>query len=683
MVCTGLAGTQTDGEGPIRPARRDRRVTLLVLQMVFQWVLYLQAGWDQVAGTWSVFNPDTYATLTIARTWAHAHPLRLLPNQPPGTILSDLLSPLFYSVGCWLGFRDTSSFVLWSYIVCLLVSVGASLALLRFFERFAPEVAFPAAALCMAFPGIYVNIFATNFGFLFLFFWVALASLHSLPRFMLFAVLAALMRPESVLTYGLLVALYAGVNGRRRLGWCLLGLLPSAVPPMVYRHLTGGLFPQGVVPQNVLRYHGLFEGIGTALPIAADQIKGGLLGFFSSRAGIGVQDAAWIGSLPPPVFLLGTYALYKKHRPWLAPAAIYLLVLIVADSFTVFAGLHYNRHLHTLTPLFFGFALGAVRDILGRRRRLFAAATGLLGIAVALQFVATLSVNRRSVRGLARDKLVVDFLLRHFPRHTVIDSRGRLLYWADSRLNLVELSPATDAELGRHVKYYWRVTEIGEAAQRFCAGPVILFSEDGAQDVVTRWLMTMRRGEIAAFVARYSDTVRLSLLDLSRACDSPPHPAPYAELDVGDFLSEHRCGYSHHDSLDAPLGAFLLEGDGFMDGGRPGVTRESFELPVPEGGGVLVARLRGDYQGRTLRILNSQPGGLSLRESPFMVTAGRDTVFNETVTTGPGFAHVAIPVLAPGMTRFTTTGFFNSFHYWVYPADVSGFLPQMTLEHHD
>ncbi len=649
-------------------SRRHER--LLLLQLVAQWLVYLSLGWDSIAQTWALFNPDTYATLTIARTWAHGHPLRLLPDQPPGTILSDFLTPLFYSLGYWLGFRSTSNFMFWAYVLCFVVSLVSGLALWRFFRLFTPEVAYQATALCMAFPGIYANIYCTNFGFLFLFFWAAMASLGSVRLFVLCSSLAGLMRPEGVLTYALLATLAIAVNGRRGWGWILAGVVPLGIPPLISRRLTGGFFPQGVVPQNLFHYETTFDTVRQALLTATDQIKGALLGYFPSAVPIGVQEAPWPGALFPGVLIFGLWGVYRARRPWLVPVVGYWVLLTVADSFTVFRGLHYNRHLHTVTPLFVGFGLAEARRLCGARRSLWGVIAGSVGVYVALQFLALLGVNHRSVRGLARDKVVVDFLLAHAPDHTVIDSRGRLLYWADSRLALLELSPATDAELGRFVRYYWRLPELGEAVQRRAGHEAIVFSEDGAQDVVTRWLLSMKTREIASFVARYTDTVRLSVVDLAHLADRPPYPSPHAELDVGDYLSEWRASYTFRDSVDAPLGEFLHPGDGFWDGGRPGVVEERFVLPVPEGGGVLVVRLRGEYAGRTQRVSRSEAATLRLEESPVEVQASGKIVFRDTVRLERGFTHLVIRLREGGMVPFTVRGYYHSYHYWVYPASV-------------
>ena len=90
---------------------------------------------------WSVPNPDTITTLTVARTFIHGHPMSLNKGDPPGTILSDLLSPIFYSVGYYLGFRSTNAMIVWVYIMVFFISILAFTFVYLFFKRELPEVA--------------------------------------------------------------------------------------------------------------------------------------------------------------------------------------------------------------------------------------------------------------------------------------------------------------------------------------------------------------------------------------------------------------------------------------------------------------------------------------------------------------------------------------------------------------
>lgn len=660
----GATGQARDGA-----STASRGLGLILLLVTAQWILYLSLAWDPLSGTWGLFNPDTYATLTVARTWAKGHPMRLAPDAPPGTMLSDLLSPLIYAPGYVVGFRSTSGFVLWSYLVCLAVSLGSALALWRFFQRFFPAVAVPATCLSVAFPGIYTNLYSTNFGFMFLAFWMAMGSLGRVWPLVPLAVVAGLFRPEGFLTYGFLLALHRIVGGAWRWVPKALGAAVLLLPHAVYVSLTGSLMPQGVVPQSVLSYHTLSRALGVAMALSVDQLKGLLLGSFASAVRMGVQDGAWLG-LPPPLVGAGALVWLAVSRGlWLLPLAPFLLLLVVGDSLTVFAGLHFNRHLQVLSPLLFGASLEGLWWLWGRNRTGFRWSVAALGGLVAVQFLGTLELNERSVRGWARDKLVADYLVERVPHLPVVDSRGRLLYWADGRLRLLEASPSIDPLLARHVRLFWRLPELGEYLQRRGAGPVVVFSEDSNPDLVTRWLLSLGSRRLASFPARYTDTVSLFSVDLSPYRDQPPWPDPCAELDVGDFLSEETASYVWRDSLPLPVGAFLIQGEGFADGGRPGVVRERFRLPVPRGGGFLVARLRGTYEGLTQAVLGSTPATVSAQDGWYTVRADGRVVYSQRLSLGPGYAHVVIPVSGDGVVQFETSGFFNSFHYWVYPGD--------------
>ena len=324
---------------------------IILMLVIVQWAVYVLIAYDGNAEIWCPIHNDTLYTLAFARSWVHGHPLQLVPGDPPSTMHSDLLSPLLYTPGYWLGFRSPEAFILWSYIEILIVALIGSYFVWIFFRRFLPEYALPATLLSILFSGVFNNLFHTNFGFFFMFFWGALAYMERIPLFITFGVLAGLTRPEGLLIYALLAYLYCTVNGTGKLKYIIIGFPLLCIPPVIFKLLTGTFVPQGVVPQNIIRYEGLFDSLYIAFSSVSDQLKGTLLGLYPSSTTIGIAGSGWLGSLPPFLFIFAIIGLYRNNRRWLPPLMIYLLVIILSDSFTRFSGVHQNRHVHVLSPL--------------------------------------------------------------------------------------------------------------------------------------------------------------------------------------------------------------------------------------------------------------------------------------------------------------------------------------------
>ncbi len=642
------------------------RLLLILVVVVLQWVIYLMMGYDSQTGIWTPVHPDTMNTLMMARTLAHGHPLQLLPGDPPSTMLSDLLSPLLFSGGYWLGFRSPSSFILWAYIECLIIALCSAYFIWRFHKRSIPEVAFPATLLSMIFTGIFSNIFHTNFGFFFVFFWGALAFIDSFPLFILFSILAGLTRPEGIMVYLLLVLLFSTTHGKSRLWRFLPGLLPLLIPPLLYKILTGSFVSQGVGPQNIVQYEGFGGSIAVAFSGITDQIKGGILGIFPTSAKIGSEGSGWLGSFPPFLFILALLGLAKYKKWWLAILSSYLLIAIVGDSFTLFSAAHQNRHISFMAPFFFGFALWFVRGIQIRGISLYVPMTVFFSLMLGLQFFGAIPGQRNVKAQIACDKQITDHLLSEWSETEVLDASYSVSYWADRRLKCHTLSPASNPYLGAYVRSYFRPLEISELVQKLYPTRVAFVSYY-ENSLTERWFSQFTTQQLKSCMRRYKNIAEARLLDLSKIKDQAPYGDPYSELDVGDPSSEIACRYKFRDSLERPLGSFLMEGDGFWDGGRPGIIAEEFDLPVPENGGTLVCRYRGSFQGNILEEFDKSPVALSVRRSRLRVAADGIEVFNGVVSLEEGFTYLEIPLAYGGVVHFDMEGAVHSFHYWVYP----------------
>jgi len=645
---------------------REELLLIYLLLLLFS-VIYLQICYNDELHVWSVPNPDTITTLTVARTFIHGHPMSLNKGDPPGTILSDLLSPIFYAVGYYMGFRSTNAMMLWVYIMVFFISLLASTFLYVFFKRELPEVAFVATSLCVLFSGIYHNLYSTNFGYTFLFFWGALAFIDSLPLFLTFSVLASLLRPEGPFIYALLLYFYVLRHGRERLWRVIVPGLISFLPFVVYKFITGSFFPQGVQPQNIIRYEGLSNGLFYGLSVFIDQIKGLLLGYFPAQIRIGISGSAFVGTFPPLLFIFSLLGLWKHKREWSLPLLLFLIFLIAGDSLSIFSAVHENRHIHLITPFFIGFSIYFVYKFREREKSYFPLYITYILLFFVTQFIVSSINSRKSAVYNSGDKEVTDYIAEKYPHTPLVgENIGGLYYWGDDRIRITCLSPGIDPYLGKYLRYYVRFAEISEYLQRRVSDTVLMVSylEDR---YITKWLIekfSIKR--IKTFQNNLKKRAELYLLDLTRIKDKPPYGKPFDELDVADPISEYQHRYRYYSFTKRSVGNVLFEGDAFFDGGRPYIAVEDFVLKFPEGGGILVARYRGLYPAKVQSILDKFPVNFHIERATLTIYANGREIFKKDVNFQDDFTLLEIPVSESGFVRFHLEGLFNSFHYWVY-----------------
>ena len=643
-----------------------KRLILIFMAIFLQWIIYLQIANDPGAGTWSMSNPDTMCTLSVARSWIHGHPLQIIPGEPFTTILSDLLSPLFFSAGYWLGFKSLSSFVLWAYIECVFITIFSSYFLWKFCKRYIPEVAFPSTLLSILFNGVFSNIFSTNFGFLFLFFWGALAYLESFPVFMTFSIIASLMRPEGIAIYIFLVILRLMLKKGDNKWKFVPALIPILMPFGIYKILSGSFLPQGVLPQNIFHYHGVLEGFADASSVVTDQIKGGLLGLYPAGHKIGAYTSAWLGTFPPLMFIFSIFGLCKYKREWLALIMIFLLFLLIGDAFTIYPGAHQNRHIQILTPFFFGFAFYFLYNVKIDRKAFYYFAIFFFFLLNSLQFYGSLSSKRHNIEQFFRHKEVTDYLLSEYPEsHVLVQSMGPL-YWSDGRLNLHILLTSVDPYLGKYVKYYNRNLEISEYVQKFYAKKVI-YVDYYRNTQVDNWLRQFEPEYAKTFEYMGNKFAKVNYIDLNKIKDKPPYAHPYSDLDVGDPFSEKEYNYRYKQYQEKPVVGCLMEGKNFWDGGRPNVTMENFDLNVPETGGILICRYKGLFSGEVFKGDEASSLNLVIRNSNLKIFCNEIPIFEKQIYFSRDFFYLEIPLKEGGKCHFRIEGLFHSFHYWVYP----------------
>ncbi|MBN1426357.1 hypothetical protein JXA88_17555, partial [Candidatus Fermentibacteria bacterium] len=421
--------------------------------------------------------------------------------------------------------------------------------------------------------------------------------------------------------------------------------------------------PQGVAPQNILNYYGRVDALHIAMASFTDHVKGVLLGLFPSGTTVGQAGSGWIGVLPPLLLFCAVVGLLIARPRWLVMIGAAVTLFTFADSFTSFSGTHWHRHLHVFTPFLIGFGLLGARLICGTQAWAYRTIVGFFFVVILLQLVGSLAENRRAVGGIAADKAAVDHIAAQWPGALVMDESGKAAYWGDNRVRWFVLSPQVDAEMGRLVRRFGRLTELGEVIQRRSPD---LWLDYGVSGSLGTWLRSVTDSLTTVWAGEHRVQIRGVRPDA--LADSRPYPSCADELDVGDPLSEYAHGYRWRDDLIMPAGGFLHRDGCIADGGRPLVTREQFTMRVPPHG-VLVARYRAEYDGFDL---GGTQAAVSLNLDRLFVTilAQGDTVYHHAPHLSSGFVDVWVPLSVEGPTQFEVSGLFHSYHYWTASAPV-------------
>ena len=647
---------------------KDRRFILIILLIIFLWVILLQIGHSSSRG-WTLDNPDGYANLTFARTWIQGHPYRINPGDPISTAPSDYIYPLLVASGHFLGFDSKELLVLWTYILNLLLIIGSALFLFRFFKGFFGEVAFVSSALSVLFPPIFINFFSgTNFSLFFFFFSGALANLSTPPLFLFFAIGAGLSRAEGLLPYLFLSFLLLTINHRREWRKLALGVLPLSIPLFLNLRFTGSLMPQGVVPQFLFHYDGIGGSLEQASFNIINHIKSTLFGLYRPGEVFGTWKKADIfGSLPPFLFTFFIIELTQKERRWITlPAAIFLLLLILGDSLTVFSGIHYNRHILPLFPLIFAISF---RGILLLEKKIKGLYQVLLILILAFIFFQTIPVftqYKSSIARTQRSKEVGIWAEKNLAKgSSIFLLENEIFYWINSH-KLIFLSPAMDPIFGRYIKFYRRDTEICELIQR-CYGETS-YLLTGTYIPIVKWLEQFKTesAKVFSWIGAEEETF-LYHLDLSPLRAKRFEEKTVDEIDIADPISESRHDYNRISSSPARLCQFPGRIKGCYDAGRVTEGEESFSMKISENGQSLVCLLSKEFNGYQVLITGEEKKVSFRLENPsYRVLIDGEEVGKGRIEGNIQLIEIPIPAdIKKEKVRITVKGRFVSYHYWI------------------
>ena len=645
----------------------ERQLKLLMfLVIVLFWILVFQSS--RIEGIQGIVKPDTAATLVYARSIAKGYPFRIYPQAPMGTMLSDILSPVIYSLGYFIGFRSPEWFSVWAQILVLIVLLISANFLWVFFKKIAPEVVFPGVLIGVIFPAVYLNTYSTNAGFLFLFFWGALAYMDSFPLFFTFSILAGLSRPEGFLIYSLLFFLRFSEKGKEKIPIFLSGYLILFIPFIVYKCMTGHFLPQGVAPQSLFRMFTFWDSIFIGAKNTFDILKGFFLSFFKFNERTGLFGLSGSGSLPPLVFLIGFLSLLKYKKSWAFAIFFLILLLTLGDGFSIFAGIHGNRHIAFITPIIFLFSFKLIKDFETKIRHIYPFFIVFTTFFVLIQFVGSLPLSRITAKRDFERYKIAKYIEGLDGNEPVIKEAGSLHldYWLDGSRRIINITPGIEPIFGRYVIYYGRYTEMAELLQNMIDSTCLLVDYFEKNRPIQNWLKDFSIEELKEFYSDYVPVAKIYRINVSKIKDKPPDGFRiFSELDVGDPISENKHCYKYYNDLPVYVGGPLVKGDGFFDGGRY-VLVDEFYMDIPQGKSFLVMRIRGVYNG--YRTDYSTPITIKTSGNPeLQVYINNEVIFEDTIQIDTGYTYIRVPLFSQngGEVNFRIECPRNIFHYWV------------------
>ena len=344
----------------------ERRSFILVyLTAFFFWIFLLQILFISTGGQWFLPGKDGYTNIIQARSWFEEHPYSINKGDVPTTAAPDHFYPLFESLGFFLGFKSPESIVLFTYIFNFLLLCFSLYFLYRIGKEYGKDISFHLPMLTLLCFAIFINFFMNNdISLLFFSFYGALAFMKS-PLFYLFLFLSGWSRPDGVFAAAFLF--YLKWKEEKQFSIVAFLVFLSSFGQFLLNKLIGGTFiTHGVRPQSLFKYMPFYCAVSEGILNFLENLRASFLGFYPLKYSFSRVGEPQIVQFPPLFLFLTLYGIYISRSTMALPFFFLLLLLFLGDSFTIFAGIHLNRHFLHLYPIIFLFGLLGIEGIKNR-----------------------------------------------------------------------------------------------------------------------------------------------------------------------------------------------------------------------------------------------------------------------------------------------------------------------------
>ncbi len=312
-------------------------------------------------------SADVYAEAIYSVRIAEGYFFKLNPDEGFSNFPSGYLHPFVYALLYILSFKNKELFILFTYIFNSLIFLLTLSVIKNFYKKYFNEKSvFPLILLFLSIPFTYNFYLTLNFPLYTLFFYLSLCFIDNKFFFLIFYLVLVFTRPEGVILFPFYI-FYRFYKDKKLYNIFFLSiLLLISLSPFILNKILTGYFTTLAVRAQSLFFN---------LEFNAALIKG-FKNFFRHFAGmffgfpiLNIEISEYLSSIIyPPFFLFFVifYLFKEKNLLKLFLFVLFLLILFL-DSFTIFSGIHFSRHIAYFYPvliLFFYESLKKIKNFL-------------------------------------------------------------------------------------------------------------------------------------------------------------------------------------------------------------------------------------------------------------------------------------------------------------------------------
>ncbi len=668
----------------LKITEENKWILLILLLAVFFWIILVQTLSIRCGSGLGIPSEDGYTNLLFAKRWAQGHPYQFNIGDKPSTAAPDHLYPLILSIGWLIGFRTNELFVFWAYILNLLLLLGSLYFIYKFFSEYLDKTAgIITAFFTLISPAIFNNFFMVNdFSLYFFLFFGALAYIKKFPLFVILTILTGLSRPDGLLGVSVLIAvqiLRTGFYKKKIPVYFLIYVLVS-FQYLLNFIFSGTLLPQGVVPQGLWHYSDILGMIISGFSTLINQIKSTFFSYYSIAQHIGFLGGPLYSGLPPLFFIFFLIGLYILKNKWKENLTFigYIALLFLGDSFTVFSGIHLNRHITSAYPLIIGIGIYGVLNLEIKdwdlKKFFIPFFAGFFLLEFGVGFGKYILVSETAL--IFKDSAI--WIDKHIPDKAKIFTPANvgLRYWTKG-VNIITFSPAVNPILFKQSRFYRRNVEMAEFIKNIGKGVDYFYVKQNENEPNCKWLKQFSREVLykTHFVSLGNAT--LFKIDLTEMYKKyiPETRNLVAELNVGDGISERQFHYKtfsvqNRYRIDGFLQKGKIDGQEYWDGGRLIDGYEQFSVDVPRNRSIEIVMLSGNkFSGYAHFRCKRTKMDILLPEINVKLIVNNTIISVKNIKQAKNFQHITFtipPNLNSGKLKVKITGNYISFHYWVY-----------------
>jgi len=659
----------------------NKKILLVILTASLVGIIILESIYYSGRRGWEYPYHDAYINFVYAKNLLNGTGWKIYPDEPAFTAPSDYLLPLIHVPFYLFPIKNMQTMVFMDLILHLLLLIFSSLLIYKTFSELFGVDSILATILAIMHPVFSLSyFFGLNSSFFSFFFWGTLAFLKTRHKFLPFLFFLAISRPESSLAIMFIVCIYLFyIKKKEKFHIYIFGtaFFLSVGQFILNYALTGQLFTMGVRPQFLFRNFSLSDSITELFVNLSGQIKGLLIGMSSTT-----KLNFWLtGSITIP--FLGILALIgflrKKYHNFSIIFLIYFFIILIGDSSTVIAGMHFNRHIAYTYPFFMLMAFYGLKEIsnkltLGEKG--FNLLITIFSIIVSITWFLNLTLFTKQVK---RSKLLSDLTIsasKFIPEgEKVITDSPYFLFNLIDKFKVKIISQFYSPVVSRYIPRIGAFTEKSELIQDMYSD--VKYFYKGIFPRVPEGIKTLTE---EVLWRSHDPEVNTTLYKINLEPVKKEHflPQPYSlfwELDTGNPISEEKNKYRYFSSIEGEPSGFLQKGiiqdDTIWDGGRVIAGSEEFIIRTnPDYYNFLVIRAGGEFKGVLIKRDIFHPYNLKLDVSNINIFAEGILIARLNTERTRNFIEWVIPIpehLAKKRNlKIRSEGNFISYHYFVY-----------------